>query len=524
VPTLYSAVGLIVWTAAADSPPHGGQSPDPGSGSLRGGQHAAGAGGGEDCGSAIPIAQLPFLDSGTTRDRVNDYQPETCSFGGSAGDVVYRYTPTEDVCIDADLCGAFYDTTLMVYAEDCATEIACNDDRCDFQSQITDLNLTGGTTYYFVVDGFDAGEGTYTLVVEQCPQPCHLQCPAGGLDEGEPDCGDHGDDTVNGGCNEEIPAFTSINPGDTYCGTAEWDTEFPIRDTDWYKLVLPEDAVLTWTIEPEFDALIGVINNFGVDVCFGAQFLVFEYAARCQVTSVSECFPAGTWYLWAGADFRGPGFTCGGDYVVHLDVDPAPAGCVPPPCAPQCPGEGSCLEDTGSPGCDDEECCCKICTYDPFCCNFLWDDVCAQAAEFTCFDPPVGACCIESTGECVTGVTSAVCELTHLGRWGGPESTCATIDPPCVPPAVGRCCFRDGSCERMDHPACYAAGGSFAGVGTDCLGDEDDDGRDDGCPPIDVPAVGVHGRWILIGVFVTAIVLSYRRGRVSAGIPSRQRP
>lgn len=468
-------------------------------------------GGGEDCDSATVIDTLPFVDSGTTRNKANDLQPSTCSLAGPAGDVVYVYTPAEDTCVNIDLCGSFYDTTLIVYADSCPFEFACNDDFCGFQSQINDLSLLGGVTYYFVVDGFDASEGDYTLVVEQCPPPCHLECPAGSLDEGEPDCAPGGIDIVNGGCNSDMPSFSPIRPGDTYCGTGKWDRDFPIRDTDWYKVVLPEDAVITWTVEPEFDALLGLVNNFGVDVCFSSQFLLFEFAPRCEVTDLAVCLPAGTWYLWVGADFGGPGFDCGGNYIVNLQAETVPGGCILPPCSDQCPGSGGCLEDNGTGGCDDEECCCNICLFDPFCCDVRWDEFCAFAAENACFDPPIGACCIDTAGECIEAVTANVCELTLQGRWEGRNSNCATIDPPCLPPSNGRCCFDDGTCQQLTQDPCTASGGDFGGPGTACLGDNDGDGNDDACAPIEVPTLGSGGIRIVIVAFIIAIVATHRR-------------
>jgi len=49
------------------------------------------------------------------------------------------------------------------------TVVACNDDFCSFQSTITP-NVTAGTTYTIVVDGYDSGEsGAFTLTVTPAP-------------------------------------------------------------------------------------------------------------------------------------------------------------------------------------------------------------------------------------------------------------------------------------------------------------------------------------------------------------------
>lgn len=52
-----------------------------------------------------------------------------------------------------------------------------------------------------------------------------------------------------------------------------------------------------------------------------------------------------------------------------------------------------------------------------------------------------GACCNENTETCSEGVLSCAC----TGRWGGPNSTCATMDPPCAPP-TGACCTGSNPC------------------------------------------------------------------------------
>jgi hypothetical protein len=47
--------------------------------------------------------------------------------------------------------------------------VACNDDFCSLRSTITP-NVTAGTTYTIVVDGYDSGEsGTFTLTVTPAP-------------------------------------------------------------------------------------------------------------------------------------------------------------------------------------------------------------------------------------------------------------------------------------------------------------------------------------------------------------------
>lgn len=118
--------------------------------------------GGETIDTAVPIPGLPFTDTGTTCDNVNDYD-EACTYTGSTSpDVVYSYSPAADGLISIDLCLSSYDTKVYVYenAHTPGAPYACNDDYYTgapcfaFSSFIGALPVTGGNTYYIVVDGY----------------------------------------------------------------------------------------------------------------------------------------------------------------------------------------------------------------------------------------------------------------------------------------------------------------------------------------------------------------------------------
>lgn len=48
------------------------------------------------------------------------------------------------------------------------------------------------------------------------------------------------------------------------------------------------------------------------------------------------------------------------------------------------PFAGDCYEEGSTKGCADESCCNAICDVDPFCCDAIWDDVCASEASSYC--------------------------------------------------------------------------------------------------------------------------------------------
>ena len=126
---------------------------------------------------------------------------------------------------------------------------------------------------------------------------------------------------------------------------------------------------------------------------------------------------------------------------------------------PACPGEGSCFEPNGTPGCEDETCCAAVCLQDPSCCDVGWDEACVQAAGELCADIVTGACCFED-GSCVE-IEAEAC-LLEGGIFQGAFVECN----PC--PQPGACCLFDGSCVVLQQSVCDAANGLFQGEGVPC--------------------------------------------------------
>jgi hypothetical protein len=89
-------------------------------------------------------------------------------------DQIYTFTPAGGT-YDITLCNSGYDTSLEVHDGSCTGPIVgCDDDTCQpggplFQSVITGLSLSAGTTYYIVVDGYNGTTGTYELDITPFP-------------------------------------------------------------------------------------------------------------------------------------------------------------------------------------------------------------------------------------------------------------------------------------------------------------------------------------------------------------------
>lgn len=133
---------------------------------------------GDTCDDAILIDTLPYSDIGSTGLYEDDYDA-VCPYENSISpDIVYMFTPDQNIMITAGLCGdsTDFDTKLYIFENDCISGplVTCNDDFCrtasmawTYVSIVQEISLTAGNTYYIVVDGNRWARGTYELMVEE---------------------------------------------------------------------------------------------------------------------------------------------------------------------------------------------------------------------------------------------------------------------------------------------------------------------------------------------------------------------
>ncbi|HEY3242460.1 MAG TPA: hypothetical protein VGM03_03835 [Phycisphaerae bacterium] len=88
---------------------------------------------------------------------------ESCEFFGAgvSNTVWYRVVPTQNGFINANTFGSDYDTVLSVFSGTCAAavQVACNDDTNTLQSQVVNVPVTAGTTYFIKVAQFGGPGG-----------------------------------------------------------------------------------------------------------------------------------------------------------------------------------------------------------------------------------------------------------------------------------------------------------------------------------------------------------------------------
>ncbi|MBK9016246.1 MAG: hypothetical protein IPM82_20470 [Saprospiraceae bacterium] len=132
------------------------------------------------CANAMPIA-CGGTATGSTAGASMDGPATTCNGGSVAPDYWYSITGTGDN-ITASLCGGTdYNSKLAIYTGACAalTEVACNDDFCGTNAQVTWASVAG-TAYLIRVHGYLGATGNYTLDVTCAGSPppsVELTCP-----------------------------------------------------------------------------------------------------------------------------------------------------------------------------------------------------------------------------------------------------------------------------------------------------------------------------------------------------------
>jgi hypothetical protein len=303
---------------------------------------ATGREGGETIATAVPIPGLPFSDTGYTCDNIHDYDV-ACSFTGSTSpDVVYSYVPPADELVQMDLCLSDYDTKIYVF-DTAMNVVGCNDDfwyaaPCYVYSSYLEVFLTGGETYYIVVDGYGYSCGNYNLDMTSQPY-VPIECNDNFLPEDEPYMGVDYDDTYNGGCNSSPYVFQPLYwiDEDSGCmhlsGISGW---YPYqgsdyRDTDWFEFVADSDQITVSIMTDNDYTLTRCMMTTENPSCAGYSysFQSSEIPANLTMSWTVDAIPGETyWVFVAPADWiSGPlQFTyclqiCGLDYSIIPNED-----------------------------------------------------------------------------------------------------------------------------------------------------------------------------------------------------------
>jgi hypothetical protein len=88
------------------------------------------------------------------------------------------------------------------------------------------------------------------------------------------------------------------------------------RDTDWYEINLDHETTVTFECMAMFPVRSGIID--GRDGCDVNEFYSTTTGYECDILSLTETLPPGTWWLWVGPqwfDYIG----CDSDYLLMVD-------------------------------------------------------------------------------------------------------------------------------------------------------------------------------------------------------------
>ncbi len=268
---------------------------------------------------------------------------------------VCRYSPGDMNC---DASVNFDDINPFVTALVSESDYVADWPDCNFLNGDMDANLVVNfdDINLFVerlVQGGAAQEpGLWLGAGSTCDMcPCIVPTPPDASEEGEPDCGDEYVDVVNGGCDSSPPVFGQVACGETIHGTSgTFSYQSETRaDEDWFAIELAESMTLTVSLLAEFDGVVGLGEQYwpGESGCENLSGYLNPDADNtpCETTSfVTDCLPAGTYYLVVKPAQGAGAAPCGADYTLTVECEPCTltGAC--------CDGEGGCTV-TDEDGC-----------------------------------------------------------------------------------------------------------------------------------------------------------------------------
>jgi hypothetical protein len=144
-------------------------------------------------------------------------------------------------------------------------------------------------------------------------------------------------ESINDGCNADIPLYETIGIGERVCGTFDADTE--TRDTDWYEFTLTQRSTVSWTVysRVSVNALLIQVTACNVDAEGNDDLALVasgEVIGSCPSVA-TNCLDAGTYIAFVAPVVEG-GLPCGTDdynnYYGVLTAEPVAL----------CPGDTPC--------------------------------------------------------------------------------------------------------------------------------------------------------------------------------------
>ena len=373
---------------------------------------------------------------GDTTGHENLLEEYSCAGWDESGpEIGYSFTSDIDdtVTVTIEYDAELTDLDILGVAQTCTIQ-----DCVAYGNLEIAFDVTAGTPYFFVVDGFGGAEGAYSISVK-CLSTCVADC------DGK-DCGDDG---CGGTCGE--------------CGAG-----FACQDFECVESTGPGECL--GPNEPSAPDC-GDVNDIGCCDDLGRVLYCQEgalYCIDCPAVEAPVCgwVPDNNWYDCGSAGEEDPSganpLACAGgcDPACGPDESCIDGECVA--CEPDCTGAicgddgcggscgtcstGTCFDGAchGGPGCEPNSegepgcggCPCEacVCELDEYCCTDSYDEICVQLCIEQC-----GGCPLEITEDCGNDSCDA-----------GEDCASCPADCGC---AVGENCV-DGLCVDDCTPEC----------------------------------------------------------------------
>ncbi|MCP3902112.1 MAG: hypothetical protein GY715_00630 [Planctomycetes bacterium] len=384
--------------------------------------HAPGDGGGCENGGLFDYSNGRRFNgnSGTLWRTVMAYDPGSVISNFSNPDVLFDGQPTGVPAgspDSADNARTINETayTIANYRLGCAVPATCFTEDCNDNDIRDECDIASGTS----LD--DNGNGI--------PDECEIGACCLGVscasDTAQVDCSSAGGTFQGVGTTcAPTPCLPSCSADVSGNGQVDFNDILTVIGA-WGPCGVPCPADLSGNGQVDFADVVAIIGQWGP--CPSSAACCFLTGA-CLDTPETEC-------LAQGGEMQGPLSTC------------ATVSCQADACAVS---QESCLEEHATGGCNHPACCAAVCATDVFCCDFQWDDLCAQTAGEIC---GLQACCL-ADGSCLEVTPS---ECTGLaGTPAGPGTQCSTTacGDPCEN-ATGSC-YEAHETPGCDDPACCA--------------------------------------------------------------------
>ncbi|KAH7426209.1 hypothetical protein KP509_11G090200 [Ceratopteris richardii] len=120
------------------------------------------------------IPSLPFAYYDDTTKYTNVYDKSFDGCHSSGPDVVFQYTAEVNMVVNVSLCdgNTQFDSMLAIYKKNSSRsstleKVACNDDYCQAASALSMVTLLKGSTYIFMIDGYQGEGGPFEISVDR---------------------------------------------------------------------------------------------------------------------------------------------------------------------------------------------------------------------------------------------------------------------------------------------------------------------------------------------------------------------